>query len=360
MVDVDALNSELDQISDQYQSLFRRLNSESQRDVQIVALSLSIALSQLYQLAIFVRGDYNKRAFNVSGERDILVTKVREAFEQLAHASTTALENVSTLQSENVDLLAAKMHVFEQNVKAAHDETAAKIAGYKDAVSAASSAVEKQENAVREAKRSLETLLGKLEDARKTGDVVDGVSMIVPIWGIIGLIDHTKSPGSVLLEGQIGAARQAVDNAQHTLDSAYRNAQASLDLLRGEQARLELQSVVLKRLGPLQSAIQSAITKAQELEKGLIPMKDSATEMVRRMNKLSSRAEDGAELSITKEESVSGILDVVELAIVEPNTAKQIKMILAELRNSWGPSPIPPAILSRLDELDGKAAKIAG
>ncbi|KAH2184292.1 hypothetical protein KXW61_001209 [Aspergillus fumigatus] len=340
MVDVDALNSELDQISDQYQSLFRRLNSESQRDVQIVALSLSIALSQLYQLAIFVRGDYNKRAFNVSGERDILVTKVREAFEQLAHASTTALENVSTLQSENVDLLAAKMHVFEQNVKAAHDETAAKIAGYKDAVSAASSAVEKQENAVREAKRSLETLLGKLEDARKTGDVVDGVSMIVPIWGIIGLIDHTKSPGSVLLEGQIGAARQAVDNAQHDLDSAYRNAQASLDLLRGEQARLELQSVVLKRLGPLQSAIQSAITKAQELEKGLIPMKDSATEMVRRMNKLSSRAEDGAELSITKEES--------------------IKMILAELRNSWGPSPIPPAILSRLDELDGKAAKIAG
>lgn len=89
MVDVDALNSELDQISDQYQSLFRRLNSESQRDVQTVALSLSIALSQLYQLAIFVRGDYNKRVFNVSG---ILVTKVREAFEQLAHASTTALE----------------------------------------------------------------------------------------------------------------------------------------------------------------------------------------------------------------------------------------------------------------------------
>ncbi|KAH2311653.1 hypothetical protein KXV47_004388 [Aspergillus fumigatus] len=339
MVDVDAMNSELDQISDQYQSLFRRLNSESQRDVQTVALSLSIALSQLYQLAIFVRGDYNKRVFNVSG---ILVTKVREAFEQLAHASTTALENVSTLQSENVDLLAAKMHIFEQNVKAAHDETAAKIAGYKDA-------------------RSLETLLGKLEDARKTGDVVDGViSMIVPIWGIIGLIDHTKSPGSVLLEGQIGAARQAVDNAPHILDSAYRNAQASLDLLRGEQAKLELQSVILKRLGPLQSAIQSAITKAQELEKGLIPMKDSATEMVRRMNKLSSRAEDGAELSITKEESVSGILDVVELAIVEPNTAKQIKMILAELRNSWGPSPIPPAILSRLDELDGKAAKIAG
>lgn len=97
MVDVDALNSELDQISDQYQSLFRRLNSESQRDVQTVALSLSIALSQLYQLAIFVRGDYNKRVFNVSG---ILVTKVREAFEQLAHAFTTALENVSTLQSE--------------------------------------------------------------------------------------------------------------------------------------------------------------------------------------------------------------------------------------------------------------------
>lgn len=97
MVDVDALNSELDQISDQYQSLFRRLNSESQQDVQTVALSLSIALSQLYQLAIFVRGDYNKRVFNVSG---ILVTKVREAFEQLAHASTTALENVSTLQSE--------------------------------------------------------------------------------------------------------------------------------------------------------------------------------------------------------------------------------------------------------------------
>lgn len=97
MVDVDALNSELDQISDQYQSLFRRLNSESQRDVQTVALSLSIALSQLYQLAIFVRGDYNKRVFNVSG---ILVTKVREAFEQLAHASITALENVSTLQSE--------------------------------------------------------------------------------------------------------------------------------------------------------------------------------------------------------------------------------------------------------------------
>lgn len=89
-------------------------------------------------------------------------------------------------------------------------------------------------------------------------------------------------------------------------------------------------------------------------------MKDSTTEMVRRMNKLSGRAENGAELSIMKEEFVSGILNVVELAIVEPNTAKQIKMILAELRSSWGPSPMPPAIQSRLDELDGKAAKIAG
>jgi hypothetical protein len=100
MVDVDAMNSELDQISDQYQSLFRRLNSESPRDVQTVALSLSIALSQLYQLAIFVRGDYNQRAFDVSPERDSLVAKVKEAFEQLAHASMTALEHVSTLQSE--------------------------------------------------------------------------------------------------------------------------------------------------------------------------------------------------------------------------------------------------------------------
>ncbi|GIC86403.1 uncharacterized protein Aud_002774 [Aspergillus udagawae] len=361
MVDVDAMNSELDQISDQYQSLFRRLNSESPRDVQTVALSLSIALSQLYQLAIFVRGDYNQRAFHVSPERDSLVAKVKEAFEQLAHASTTALEHVSTLQSENVDLLSSKMHVFQQRVKAAHWETVTKVAGYKNAVSEASKAVDKEENAVRQARSSLETLLEKLNDARKTGDVVDGVvSAIIPIWGIIGLIDHTKSPGSVILEGQIGAARQAVDSAEHTLDSAHRNAQKSLELLNGEQLKLDLQTAMLERLGPLQSAIQSAITKAQELEKGLIQMKGSATEMVRRMNKLSGRAENGAELSVTKEEFVSGILDVVELAIVEPNTAKQIKIILAELRNSWGPSPMPPATQSRLDELDGKAAKIAG
>ncbi|GIK00973.1 hypothetical protein Aspvir_005003 [Aspergillus viridinutans] len=361
MVDVDALNSELDQISGQYQSLFRRLNSESQRDVQNVALSLSLALSQLYQLAIFVRGDYNQRAFDVLTEKDSLVAKVKEAFERLAHASTTALEHVSRLHAENVDLLSSKMHVFEQNVKAAHAETDAKVAGYKTAVSEARKAVEREANAAQTAKSSLETLLQKLDDARKTGDVVDGVvSAIIPIWGLIGLIDHKKSPGSVMLEGQIGAARQAVESAEHTLDSALRSAQISLDLQNREQLKLAQQSAILERLGPLQSAIQSAITKAVELENGLIQMKDSATEMVRRMNKLSGRAENGAELSVTKEEFVSGILDVVELAIVEPNTAKQIGTILAELRNSWGPSPMTPAIQSRFDELDGKAAKIAG
>lgn len=70
------------------------------------------------------------------------------------------------------------MHVFQERVKAAHGETMAKVAGYKDAVSEASKAVEKEENAVREARSSLETLVEKLDDARKAGDVVDGVVSI--------------------------------------------------------------------------------------------------------------------------------------------------------------------------------------
>jgi outer membrane protein TolC len=73
------------------------------------------------------------------------------------------------------------MHVFQQRVKAAHGETIAKVAGYKDAVSEASKAVQNEENAVREARSSLETLLDKLDDARKTGDVVDGVVSILSV-----------------------------------------------------------------------------------------------------------------------------------------------------------------------------------
>jgi outer membrane protein TolC len=73
------------------------------------------------------------------------------------------------------------MHVFQQRVKAAHGETIAKVAGYKDAVSEASKAVKKEGNAVREARSSLETLLDKLDDARKTGDVVDGVVSILSV-----------------------------------------------------------------------------------------------------------------------------------------------------------------------------------
>jgi outer membrane protein TolC len=73
------------------------------------------------------------------------------------------------------------MHVFQQRVKASHGETIAKVAGYKDAVSEASKAVQKEGNAVREARSSLETLLDKLDDARKTGDVVDGVVSILSV-----------------------------------------------------------------------------------------------------------------------------------------------------------------------------------
>lgn len=184
------------------------------------------------------------------------------------------------------------------------------------------------------------------------------MSILIPIWGIVGLIDNNASPGAVFnLRNCVNEARDALYREKAALERAGE----SLKSERGQQVELETQvsrlQAMLSEILPLENQVTTTIEKTDMLQQAIIVVKQQLAAAAQRAAQLSNTVLVTAHASSTKQEIYTGILDIAEQVPLDFRNSNEMKLLLNELLSGYKSAVVPAAIESRANELLGAAAK---
>lgn len=184
------------------------------------------------------------------------------------------------------------------------------------------------------------------------------MSILIPIWGIVGLIDPNASPGAVFnLRNCVNEARDAL----HREKTALEKAGESLKSERQQQVELENQvsrlQAMLSEIVPLENQVTATVEKTDILQQAIIVVKHQLAAAAQRAAQLSNTVLITAHASSTKQEICTGILDIAEQVPLDFRNSNEMKLLLNELLSGYGSAVVPAAIESRANELLGVAAK---
>ncbi len=185
------------------------------------------------------------------------------------------------------------------------------------------------------------------------------VSTLVPIWGLITAIEHSKKAGAVgPLRDSVNSARAAVEGARSALTESH----SKLDQLQRKRQTLASQDreqqLAAVQLPALAALAEAAIQRIDTMEAGVIAAEKTSTEAVQRASGLSNAALTTADLAISKKEFVAGILDVLEALTMDAKTAAGAKPILDQLSSEYGGSGIPKDLEDRCAGIGEKLAQL--
>ncbi|KAK3936675.1 hypothetical protein QBC46DRAFT_394464 [Diplogelasinospora grovesii] len=192
-----------------------------------------------------------------------------------------------------------------------------------------------------------------------------GVGILIPIWGLIGLIDdrhHRAKPSRLPFSGcaswSMPPASKAVAMARAVLVGAEENLR-ELEIQRHNFMSAKRTPAAIAAELPAQTAhVNAAITRVDAIVERLVAAKKATTEAVRRVGQLSNAALMTAHMSISKQDFAEGILDISEVLVMDPNTAARITPILDELWHEYGGNGMPKKLLDRSNAINDSIAKI--
>ncbi|EGD91707.2 hypothetical protein H112_00817 [Trichophyton rubrum D6] len=177
------------------------------------------------------------------------------------------------------------------------------------------------------------------------------LSILIPFWGLAGLIDHRAAPGNVLLSSAVGAQRQALQDANNSLMSTrnylIQTKKEEADYVN-ERNQLD---VLTEQLQNLTSAIAMTAGNINDMVKATGQLKENAIRMVQLGNKMYNDATIASGDAFFRDEFVNPILDLCSLVVIEFNAAPKIETILDELKQAYGNAPIPQPINQKFEDI---------
>ncbi|KAH0524104.1 hypothetical protein TsFJ059_009014 [Trichoderma semiorbis] len=324
---------------------------------EAISCALKVGTDSLYNLSALISGDFE---LTHDDERlkvalDSLVT----TFNHITELADSQLAEVGRLHSDAIELRNAKLRPLQNKLDESKSELEAQLTANREAITATSNTVKTFQESVDTMKRAHRSLQDKLSDSERTHDTVNiAVSILIPIWGVVGLIDPTSSPGAVFKLRK--CVRETCD-ALHKEKAALEKAEESLKTERGQQDELEKQvsrlEDMLSEIVPLEDQVTSTIEKTDMLQQAIIVVKQQLAAAARRAAQLSNTVLITAHASSTNQEICTGILDIAEQVPLDFTNSNEMKLLLNELLSGYGSAVVPAAIESRANELLGAAAK---
>ncbi|KAL7910525.1 hypothetical protein GGI35DRAFT_449020 [Trichoderma velutinum] len=324
---------------------------------EAISCALETGTDSLYNLSVLISGDFefNHDDGRIKAALDRLVT----TFNHIAELADSQLAEVGHLHSNSIELRNAKLRPLQDKLDASKSNIEAQLTRNQQAITTTSNTVNVLQDSVSEMNGAHRSLQDKLSEAERVHEGVNiAVSILIPIWGIVGLIDPNASPGAVF------QLRRTVDEARDELrreQTALNRAVESLESERRQQVELEnqvsrLQSM-LSEIVPLENQVTATIEKTDMLQQATIAVKKQLAVAAQRAAQLSNTVLVTAHASFTKQEFCTGILDIAEQVPLDYRNSNEMKLLLNELLSGYGGAVVPAAIESRANELLGAAAK---
>ncbi|KAL6697150.1 hypothetical protein J3F84DRAFT_368131 [Trichoderma pleuroticola] len=324
---------------------------------EAISCALKVGTDSLYNLSALISGDFELTHDDgqLKVALDCLVTK----FNHITELADSQLAEIGRLHSDGIELRNAKLRPLQDKLDESKSELEAQLTRNREAITATSNTVNVLQGSVDTMNRAHCSLQDKVSEAERVHDTVNiAVSIAIPIWGIVGLIDSNSSPGAVFkLRQHVNETR----NELHREKTALEKARESLKTERGQQVELENQvsrlQAMLSEIVPLENQVTATIEKTDMLQQAIIVVKQQLAAAAQRAAQLSNTVLVTAHASFTKQEICTGILDIAEQVPLDFRNSNEMKLLLNELLSGYGNAVVPAAIESRANELLEAAAK---
>ncbi|EFE40341.1 hypothetical protein TRV_04953 [Trichophyton verrucosum HKI 0517] len=337
MFDTTAAHNELDTIHQIQNALVERLKQERTKGPRAISAAIDNGMTYLYNLAVFVHANFNSQVESIGSTppSKALFQNVRASFQQVQQTTAGTLDDLARIQAEEA----------KKSTEMTLNDLGTRIAEASQQEQTWIEQVKKNEELLKTAEEKLRS------DEEAQRDTNIGLSILIPFWGLAGLIDHRAAPGNVLLSSAVGAQRQALQDANNSLMSTrnylIQTQKEEADYIN-ERNQLD---VLTEQLQNLTSAIAVTAGNINDMVKATGQLKENAIHMVQLGNKMYNNATIASGDAFFRDEFVNPILDLCSLVVIEFNAAPKIETILDELKHAYGNDPIPQPINQKFEDI---------
>ncbi|KAK6541825.1 hypothetical protein TWF694_007605 [Orbilia ellipsospora] len=301
-----------------------------------IVLALENAMTTLYKLAIFIRGDYDLRPADIDQQKSLtgLAIKAFQLTLQLLTGPDQAVKRyydalgIMSKQLESMKTsLTAALKIFEEQAKELED-------------------IQKREQKeLHRLENDYSVLrLRKMElgmgQERHSGGLFDFFGAEV-----IGAAEHGSRANEI--EDRIVTIRKEMDKAAKSSELAF---------LTGKEASRQASKIEinLTSLSGLHMIIESLEAKCLEYGKNLAQLEQTCATTSTKMADLMLKSERALNTNakLTKLEWVDSILEICSAAIVTKRLRDEVQLIVSEIKKEWGSAgAIPTQCAVKIDGL---------
>ncbi|CZT44826.1 uncharacterized protein RSE6_05065 [Rhynchosporium secalis] len=347
-----SLKLEATDVQMQLTTLGRRLNEISTGLNDAVVSSsretidkLEIAMSKVYKIAVFLRGDYDARDVDdehkkARGKKDVIDPTVL-AFAEMQARAEEGLRQIGNFHSQVMEIQNTGIAPVKQKITQMIEQNITELESIQNQINTAETSCQNMQQSLKtqtDAVQSLEKKIAESETAATFSDV--GFSILT--FGIGNLINHGPlDPFN--LHGELDDARRRYSDAVSSLKTAKGRltelcqSKATLESSRATHSQLQVE------IPSLQTEATITESRCIMLQNQFSVLKDTSTKLDLKVRKVQGDALVTRSTAYSKDEFVAGLLEICTDALIHSRLMDEVQMIKGEIFAEYG-GPIPDEI----------------
>ncbi|KAF8465504.1 hypothetical protein BDZ91DRAFT_763569 [Kalaharituber pfeilii] len=307
--------------------LDHELTKIAPRTAQTILHRLQLEMGNVYKFAVVIRGDFdNKESSDVDDKKTVMIKQLSEGFKSLYEGAKGAIETVANANLRNVNLQAITIIPLQKRIEEEIEATKKQIDSTNSMIDSRNESINTQMETIRQSNNALREQQEKLESLR---GFLDGLTLGLAELG------HPDRIRIAPLEDHINALTQTISDTRSMIVRIQLDIARDRAALRNLQRTVAALSVLETQLPTLNIQAQRLSTYSTALSKGLLEVKDAATDIARLIGEVDNKA-DEVSLAVRKQEYAIRLLKICEVALFDEGVKGEVTLIVDEIVTGYG------------------------
>ncbi|EGO53862.1 hypothetical protein NEUTE1DRAFT_132296 [Neurospora tetrasperma FGSC 2508] len=345
-VNVITLQNKLNTAGTQLREIQDSLNPIVYQCGKDVIDKLEMAMTKLYRLAVFIRGDYDNREPDTT-QRDELLKQAVQAFKEVEDRAQGGLEKVGQLHAQVMEIENMVINPAKQDIDLLLENNDNELKNVQGQINNAEKSFSVLQDSVKKQSQAVSRLHDKIsssQDAKLASDIFFSIITL----GIGNAIN--KGPLDPFnLQRELDEANRLLKDAQRK----YNEAANELDKLRVKRMTLDTRLSAAKQTAALIPGVSTLAdttnTNCIMLQHRFGPLKQRSAQLLLSVGKIQSDATVTKALAYSKKEFAVGLLEICRDSLMDQALLDEATMIRDEVMNEYG-AAIPDEVQEMASE----------
>ncbi|KAI5920340.1 hypothetical protein F4810DRAFT_723719 [Camillea tinctor] len=316
---------------------------------------LETAMVQIYNLAVFIRGDYDDRDPDTA-QRDKLLKLAVNAFQEAEDIAEAGLKAISDRHSQVMEMESTVIAPTKSKIDQMLQYAEIELQSVQSKIQVFERSIGLMQQTVANESAAMSRLSDRI-DEMETVSLISDIGFTILTFGIGNAINgRPLDPAN--LHGQLKNARRAFNDAQNRLNED-RNRVSSLT---SERNSLESQRNFTSQTSALIPELRAMATTTESecimLQRQFGPLKEVSSRMLMRVREIEQGVTVMQALAYSKQEFAADILRICNESLIDQALVDEDRMVMNEVMREYG-GDIPDEVQELAATIEGKMEFIA-